>query len=238
MVDIKSLTGVLFACRLCNMKIFSGFVLLLMCVTSCKWNDDRIKKELEAEETKKRAYVLGYGLGERVRQSSDELDQKAFLLGLRHSLKGKEALLTRKSLLKRTDKQKPKGGKMSAEEGKKFLEANKQKPGVKTTASGLQYKVLKAGTGRSPSATDKVEVHYRGTFINGEEFDSSYKRNESIKFPLNGVIKGWTEGVQLMKEGAEYEFYIPSDLGYGPSGTPGIPPNSVLIFKVELIKVL
>ena len=220
------------------MKLLIGCILLSTLVTSCKWNDDRIKKELEAEETKKRAYVLGYGLGERIRQSSDELDQKAFLLGLRHSLKGKEPLLTREALHKKRDKQTDKGGQMSAEEGKKFLEANKQKPGVKTTASGLQYKVLKAGTGRSPSATDKVEVHYRGTFINGKEFDSSYKRNESIKFPLNGVIKGWTEGVQLMKEGAEYEFYIPSELGYGSSGTPGIPPNSVLIFKVELIKVL
>ena len=193
---------------------------------------------MEAEESKKRAYILGYGLGERIKQSSEELDQKSFLIGLRHSLKGKDPLLTREAFRKKGDKQKQKGGQMLAEEGKKFLEANKQKPGVKTTPSGLQYKVLKAGTGRSPSATDKVEVHYRGTLINGEEFDSSYKRNESITFPLNGVIKGWTEGVQLMKEGAEYEFYIPSELGYGPSGTPGIPPNSVLIFKVELIKIL
>jgi len=221
------------------MKLLMGCILLSALVTSCKWNEDRLKKELEAEETKKRAYVLGYGLGERIRQSSDELDQKAFLLGLRHSLKGKDPLLTRKALRKKRDKQTDKGGQMSAEEGKKFLEENKQKPGVKTTASGLQYKVLKEGTGRSPSATDKVEVHYRGTFINGKEFDSSYKRNESITFPLNGVIKGWTEGVQLMKEGAEYEFYIPPELGYGSSGTPGsIPPDSVLIFKVELIKVL
>ncbi|MCY4513116.1 MAG: FKBP-type peptidyl-prolyl cis-trans isomerase [Bdellovibrionales bacterium] len=220
------------------MKFLMGCILFFAFITSCKWNDQRVKKELEANETKKQAYVLGYGLGERIKQSSKELDQKVFLMGLRHSLKGKEPLLTRKALHKRADKQKPKGGQMSAEEGKKFLEANKQKPGVKTTSSGLQYKELKAGTGRSPSATDRVEVHYRGTFINGEEFDSSYKRNESITFPLNGVIKGWTEGVQLMKEGAEYEFYIPPELGYGSSGTPGIPPNSVLVFKVELIKVL
>lgn len=220
------------------MKFLTGCFLIFVLVTSCKWNDQRVKKDLEAKETKKRAYILGYSLGERVKQSGEELDQKAFLMGLRHSFKGKEPLLTRKELHKGMDQQKPKGGQMSAEEGKKFLEANKQKPGVKTTDSGLQYKVLKAGEGRSPSATDRVEVHYRGTFINGEEFDSSYKRNESIQFPLNGVIKGWTEGVQLMKEGAEYEFYIPPELGYGPSGTPGIPPNSVLIFKVELIKVL
>ena len=153
-------------------------------------------------------------------------------------MEGKPSLLTEEALQKITAQKKHKGEKMSAE-GKKFLEENKQKPGVKVTSSGLQYKVLKAGTGRSPSATDKVEVHYRGTFIDGKEFDSSYKRQKSVTFPLNGVIKGWTEGVQLMKEGAEYEFYIPPELGYGSSGTPGsIPPHSVLIFQVKLIKVL
>ena len=180
---------------------------------------------------------MGYGLGSQVKQSLKETDKKIFLTGLKHGLKGREPLLTRKAL-KTTNKQQNKGETMSAQEGTKFLEANKQKPEVKTTASGLQYKVLKAGTGRSPSATDKVEVHYRGTLIDGKEFDSSYKRQQSITFPLNGVIKGWTEGVQLMKEGAEYEFYIPPELGYGSAGTSGIPPNSVLIFKVELIKVL
>ena len=123
------------------------------------------------------------------------------------------------------------------EKGKKFLEENTKKADVKTTASGLQYKVLKEGTGNKPTATSNVEVHYRGTFIDGKEFDSSYKRKESITFPLNGVIKGWTEGLQLMKEGAKYELYIPSELAYGSSGTPGIPPDSVLIFEVELIKI-
>ena len=221
------------------MRFLIVFVLLPVFATSCKWNDKRLQKELEAEEPKKRAYLMGYGLGDRLKQSSkeSEFDPEAFLMGLRHGLKGKESLLPQEARKKRIDKKKRQGGKMS-EEGKKFLEENKTKPGVNTTSSGLQYKVLKEGTGRSPSATDKVEVHYRGTFIDGKEFDSSYKRNESITFPLNGVIKGWTEGVQLMKEGAEYEFYIPPELGYGSSGTSGIPPNSVLVFKVELIKVL
>jgi FKBP-type peptidyl-prolyl cis-trans isomerase len=110
---------------------------------------------------------------------------------------------------------------------------------VKTTASGLQYKVLKEGSGKSPKATDTVQVNYRGTLIDGTEFDSSYKRGEPIEFPLNGVIKGWTEGVQLMKEGAKYQFTIPSKLAYGERGTPGgpIPGDATLIFEVELLKV-
>ena len=119
------------------------------------------------------------------------------------------------------------------------MKENAKKEGVKTTASGLQYKVLKEGEGKSPKATDRVEVHYRGTLLDGTEFDSSYKRGETITFPLNGVIPGWTEGVQLMKEGAKYQFTIPSKLAYGERGTPGgpIPANATLIFDVELIKV-
>jgi len=124
------------------------------------------------------------------------------------------------------------------ERGEKFQKENAKKPGVKTTASGLQYEVLKEGTGKSPKATDTVLVHYRGTLINGTEFDSSYKRNEPIEFPLNRVIKGWTEGVQLMKEGAKYRFVIPSDLAYGPRGAGAdIGPDETLIFEVELLKV-
>ena len=119
------------------------------------------------------------------------------------------------------------------------MKENAKKEGVKTTASGLQYTVLKEGTGKSPKATDTVKVNYEGKLIDGKVFDSSYKRGEPIEFPLNGVIKGWTEGVQLMKEGATYEFVIPYKLAYGESGTPGgpIPPNATLIFKVELIQV-
>lgn len=127
----------------------------------------------------------------------------------------------------------------NAEKGAKFLAENAGKKGVKTTASGLQYLVLTEGTGRSPKATDTVSVHYRGTLINGTEFDSSYKHGQPISFPLNGVIPGWTEGVQLMKEGAKYRFFIPSKLAYGARGTPGGPigPDETLIFDVELLKV-
>lgn len=123
-------------------------------------------------------------------------------------------------------------------EGAKFLEENGKKENVKTTASGLQYVVEKEGTGAQPTAQDEVTVHYTGKLLNGQVFDSNVNRGEPATFPLNRVIPGWTEGVQLMKEGAKYTFFIPSDLAYGPQGVPGaIPPHSTLIFDVELIKV-
>ena len=126
----------------------------------------------------------------------------------------------------------------SLEDGQRFLKENAEKQGVKTTPSGLQYKVLSEGSGKSPKATDVVVVNYRGTLINGKEFDSSYKAGQPIEFPLNRVIPGWTEGVQLMKEGAKFEFFIPSNLAYGPRGAGGvIGPDETLIFEVELLKV-
>jgi FKBP-type peptidyl-prolyl cis-trans isomerase FklB len=123
------------------------------------------------------------------------------------------------------------------EAGNDFLAKNKVKPGVKTTASGLQYEVITEGTGASPKASDVVTVNYKGTLLNGEEFDSSYKRNEPSSFSLNRVITGWTEGVQLMKEGAKYRFFIPYDLAYGDRGMGIIVPFSTLVFEIELIKV-
>jgi FKBP-type peptidyl-prolyl cis-trans isomerase FklB len=122
--------------------------------------------------------------------------------------------------------------------GQKFLAENKTKPGVKTTASGLQYKVLKEGSGPSPKETDTVVTNYRGTLINGTEFDSSYKRNEPVTFPVSGVIKGWTEALQLMKKGAKYQLFVPADLAYGARGAgQDIGPNETLIFEVELLDI-
>ncbi|MGJ0490405.1 FKBP-type peptidyl-prolyl cis-trans isomerase [Methylobacter sp.] len=122
--------------------------------------------------------------------------------------------------------------------GEAFLAENAKKPNIITTASGLQYEILKKGEGATPSATDNVTVHYKGTTIDGNEFDSSYSRGEPATFPLNRVIPGWTEGVQLMQEGAKYRFYIPSDLAYGAHGAGRlIGPNSTLIFDVELINI-
>lgn len=124
------------------------------------------------------------------------------------------------------------------EAGEAFLAENAKKAGIKTTASGLQYEVLNEGSGNTPKASDNVTVHYKGTTISGVEFDSSYGRGEPATFPLNRVIAGWTEGLQLMKEGAKYRFYIPSDLAYGERGAGrAIGPNATLIFDVELLKV-
>lgn len=128
--------------------------------------------------------------------------------------------------------------KAAKAEGENFLAENAKKEGVKTLPSGLQYKVLREGNGRKPSATDQVECHYEGTLINGQVFDSSYRRGETATFGLNQVIKGWTEGLQLMQEGAKYRFFIPYNLAYGERGAgQSIPPYAALIFDVELIKV-
>ncbi len=128
-------------------------------------------------------------------------------------------------------------GKIEKEKGEKFLAENKSKPGVKTTESGLQYKVIEEGSGESPTDTDKVKVHYAGRFIDGEVFDSSIERGQPAVFGVTQVISGWTEALKMMKPGAKWELYIPGDLAYGPQGRGNIPPNAVLVFEVELIEV-
>lgn len=127
--------------------------------------------------------------------------------------------------------------KATKEAGEKYLAANKNRPGVKITESGLQYEVLQQGSGEKPGAADTVTCHYRGTFIDGKGFDNSYDRGQPISFPLNGVIKGWTEGLQLMSVGSKYKFYIPYTLGYGEYDYMSIPGGSTLVFEVELIEV-
>ncbi len=122
--------------------------------------------------------------------------------------------------------------------GKEFLEQNKEKEGVKVTESGLQYKILKEGSGESPTDNSRVKVNYKGSFIDGEVFDSSYDRGEPTTFEVNKVIPGWSEGIKMMKEGGKWKFFIPSDIAYGERGTRGIDPNSTLIFEVELLEVL
>ena len=124
------------------------------------------------------------------------------------------------------------------QESKAFLEQNAKKPGITTTPSGLQYRIIKEGTGKIPTANNSVKTHYRGTLINGTEFDSSYKRNQPATFGVRGVIKGWTEALQLMKVGAKWELFIPAKLAYGSRGRPSIPANSALIFEIELLEIL
>jgi FKBP-type peptidyl-prolyl cis-trans isomerase len=129
-------------------------------------------------------------------------------------------------------------GEKNKKEGEAFLTENKKKEGVKTLASGLQYKVLKEGSGKMPKATDKVTTHYQGTLIDGTEFDSSYKRGEPASFLVNGVIPAWTEALQLMKVGSKWQLFVPSKLGYGERGMgPKIGPNAVLVFTVELLSI-
>ena len=236
-------------------QIGLGCVLISFFIfTACNWKNKWVKSKVEKKEGSRKAYMLGYKLGDNAKTLfTEEEDQKIFLIGVYDSIKNKEPVINLEAAIEEMQRTKPKinvetgnqskikelkkEGKNNMEKGQVFLEENSKKTDVKTTSSGLQYKVLKEGTGETPLSTDNVEVHYRGTLIDGTEFDSSYKRNKTITFPLNGVIAGWTEGLQLMKEGAKYEFYIPSELAYGSSGTGPIPPNSVLIFEVELIKV-
>lgn len=205
--------------------------------------------------TKRVSYFLGWRMASQTLAGSgiepDDLDMAMITRGMMDALKQVDPQVTQddvqaafeafqKKMQERQAAKQQAVATKNKEEGEKFLAANKDKEGVKTTESGLQYKVLKAGEGDSPDANDTVTVHYKGTLIDGTEFDSSYKRGEPTSFPVNGVIKGWTEALQLMKPGAKYELYIPSDLAYGVNGPrPGSPigPNATLIFEVELIKV-
>jgi FKBP-type peptidyl-prolyl cis-trans isomerase FklB len=194
------------------------------------------------DQKDKVSYSIGLNIGANLSRQHVEINSDALIAGVKDGIANKPQLTQDQIKEVMTafekdmqEKQKAAGDK-SAAEGTKFLEENKKKEGVKTTASGLQYKVIKEGTGPQPKATDTVTVNYRGTLINGTEFDSSYKRGQPATFPLNGVIKGWTEGVQLMKQGAKYQLFVPPDLAYGQRAVgPEIPANSTLIFEVELL---
>lgn len=190
------------------------------------------------------SYALGLGIGQQLKNMGIEnFNVQDFTQSICDVLAGNELQLSHREaqllLNDYFDRKQKEQSKDAIAKGAEFLKENAKKAGVTVTKSGLQYEVIKEGTGRSPKATDKVRCHYEGWLIDGTVFDSSYKRSEPADFPLNGVIPGWTEGVQLMKEGAKYRFYIPYLLGYGESGAgSSIPPYSTLIFDVELIKVL
>lgn len=200
----------------------------------------------------KLSYALGLGIGQQLKQMGlkdalaiDDFAQSIVDVLQDNDLKVKnsEAQQIVNSFFaeqeKRMKADQAEAGKKALEEGRVFLQNNMNRPGVVTTKSGLQYEVLVEGNGKKPKATDQVRCHYEGTLIDGTVFDSSYKRNEPAVFGLNQVIAGWTEGVQLMSEGAKYRFYIPYLLAYGESGAGGmIPPYATLIFDVELIEVL
>jgi len=190
------------------------------------------------------SYALGLGIGQQLKSMNiTGFSIEDFTKSISDVMNGEKTAMTAREAQEMLNEyfatKAAEDSKKAIAEGKAFLENNGKREGVVTTKSGLQYEVLTEGTGRSPKATDKVRCHYEGRLINGDVFDSSYKRNQPADFGLNQVIPGWTEGVQLMKEGAKFRFYIPYLLGYGEQGAgSSIPPYSTLIFDVELIKVL
>ena len=200
-------------------------------------------------ETQKLSYALGLDLGNYFKTLGEDFDLAIVSKGIDDSYNGKKALMTAEEAQKvqqqfatrQQEKQLQKVTAMTEANkaaAKKFLDENKGKDGVKTTASGLQYKVVKEGKGEKPKATDTVKVHYRGKLLDGTEFDSSYKRNQPAEFGIDQVIPGWTEALQLMEVGSTYELYIPPELAYGDRGAPPvIEPGSMLIFEVELLGI-
>ena len=200
-------------------------------------------------DTEKMSYAMGLNVAEYVAHTPIDLSPELVLEGLRDALAGTPAIpseeyasamrMLHTKIQEASRDQAQKQAEKNIQAEKEFMAANKQKPGVKETPTGLQYEVISEAEGRKPGRTSKVRVHYTGTLLNGQIFDSSVQRGEPAEFGLNQVISGWTEGLQLMSEGAKYRFFIPARLAYGERGAPGaIPPNAALIFEVELLNIL
>jgi FKBP-type peptidyl-prolyl cis-trans isomerase FklB len=195
------------------------------------------------------SYAIGTMIAGNLKEQGIEVDLAELTKGLADTLEGKQPRLDQAQVqqvmmamqqqqMKAQQEKAAAGAAKNKEEGAAFLAKNGKEEGVVTTASGLQYKILKQGDGAKPAATDKVKVHYHGTLLSGKVFDSSVDRGEPISFPLDGVIKGWTEGVQLMPVGSKFKFFIPSDLAYGDQGAGAdIGPGSTLVFEVELLEI-
>ncbi|HET6328342.1 MAG TPA: FKBP-type peptidyl-prolyl cis-trans isomerase [Planctomycetaceae bacterium] len=207
------------------------------------------KPELKTPQ-QKGSYSFGYLVGSNLKKQvgPDSLELNAFLLGMREALNGKDRSMSeaqcaeafkafQKEVGARHMKTANVAGEKNKKDGEAFLAANKTKPGVKVLPSGIQYIVLKEGTGKQPKATDEVKVHYHGTLIDGKVFDSSVDRGEPATFRLDQVIPGWTESVQQMKEGSKWRVFIPPDQAYGANGPGPIGPNATLIFEIELLEV-
>lgn len=216
--------------------------LILISFTGCL---EGKKKEVKLDSDEaKFSYAVGYEIGRNMKRQNIQLNYDAFETAVIDVMENKEARLNdkqRREVMKAMSEKKRKRDKEISEEnkvkGKAFLESNKTKEGIQVTASGLQYKMIRPGEGPKPTTDDIVKVHYKGTLIDGTQFDSSYERNEPADIPIKAVIPGWTEGLQLMNVGSKYELYIPSELGYGARRNPSIPGNSVLIFEVELLSI-
>ena len=232
------------------MKLRIAALLVVMVFSSlyCQQQKEITKEDLK-NDVDSSSYAIGYDIGSNFSKQNIEVNYAALTQGINHGLGNGKAILTEKEVAsvlqafsqKMMQKQmadKEAESSANKEEGKTFLEENKKKDGVKVTESGLQYKELKSGNGPKPKETDKVKVHYTGRFINGEVFDSSVERGQPAEFNVNGVIKGWTEALQMMNVGDKWELYIPSELAYGERGAGNtIPPGTTLIFEVELLSI-
>ena len=229
---------------------YSLIILVTIFFSACENNSKQLStktKSISSLDTFKdsTSYALGADLGENLKRQNVEVDYDMFLAGLTDALETDVVKLDhqkRRQVMSALQKSIRERGKKEGEKNLKvaedFLDENKSKPNVKVTPSGLQYLVMSEGSGASPIKTDRVKVHYVGTLIDGSEFDSSIKRGEPTVFGLNQVIRGWTEGLQLMKIGAKYKFFIHPRMAYGSRDKPGIPANSALIFEVDLIDIV
>lgn len=204
--------------------------------------DKKVKMD---NDKAKYSYAIGQQIGKNMKGQGIELDVDAFSLAVVHQLKDQKSLLTEdemknalSSMAEDRNKKRREEAEVNKKTGEEFLTKNKSKNGVKVLESGLQYEVVKEGEGKIPNSENVVKVHYKGTLIDGTEFDSSYSRNQPAEFPVTAVIKGWTEALQLMKVGSKWKLYIPPELAYGEAGRPSIPGNSVLVFEVELLDII
>jgi FKBP-type peptidyl-prolyl cis-trans isomerase len=235
---------------------YSAALLAVLMMAACAQKEDSSSTDVAVEEavsldtTEKRlSYGIAYGLGQRLKEDGVPLDVAAFSAGIEDAFSGSEPLLTQEEIgaemqtyqqnqAKEQEAQMGQTAEQNTTEGAAFLAKNATAEGVVVLESGLQYKVLTAGEGPLPTAADTVEVHYRGTLIDGTEFDSSYARGSTVSFGVTQVIAGWTEALQLMPSGSKWQLFIPSDLAYGAGGAGGvIGPNATLIFDVELIQI-
>jgi FKBP-type peptidyl-prolyl cis-trans isomerase FklB len=220
----------------------SKFLILALAIVpqvvfSQKDNTPKMKNELDSV-----SYCLGIAIGQTFKSTGiNTYNESLFLKAISDVLRNKTLPFTQQQtndvLQAYITKKRDEISKVNLEQGKKFLIENSKKEGVVTLPSGLQYKIIKDGEGQSPTINDQVTCNYKGTFIDGSVFDSSYDRGEPAHFSVNGVIKGWTEALQLMKPGSKWILYVPSELAYGDQNIPGINPNSVLIFEVELLSI-
>jgi FKBP-type peptidyl-prolyl cis-trans isomerase len=236
-----------------NPVLMAALVMFSVVGFSCASKQGGATKPKLQTPAEKNSYMIGLDIGRSLKNMNTEIDGNALLWGIEDVLQNRKRLLTEAELMQLQQefgkqmqekqaavmKQRNEKGAQNAKDGEAFLAENKKKKGVITTASGLQYMVLKEGTGPKPKATDKVKANYKGTFIDGTEFDSSLKHgNAPATFPVTGVIRGWTEALQLMSVGSKYKLFIPSDLAYGTNGAGrDIGPNMTLIFELELVSI-